>query len=198
MIVGKITMTAVSLNIPATLKISPEQFAEICQANSNLRLERTATGELIIMPPTGGDTSRKNSDINIELGIWNRETGLGIVFDSSGGFTLPNGSNRSPDAAWIPLEKWNALTTEQQEKFLPFAPDFAIELRSPSDSLTALQAKMKEYQENGTRLGWLIDRQNRQVEIYRQGQEKEVKINPATLSGEDVLPGFSLSLESIW
>lgn len=192
------TMTAVSLNIPPTVKLSQEQFAKICQANSNLRLERTATGELIIMPPTGGDTSRKNSDINIELGIWNRETRLGIVFDSSGGFTLPNGSNRSPDAAWIPLEKWNALTTEQQEKFLPFAPDFAIELRSPSDPLTALQAKMKEYQENGTRLGWLIDRKNRQVEIYRQGEEKEVKINPATLSGEDVLPGFSLSMESIW
>ncbi|MBO1350864.1 MAG: Uma2 family endonuclease [Hormoscilla sp. GUM202] len=191
-------MTAVSLNIPPTVKISQEQFAKICQANSNLRLERTATGELIIMPPTGGDTSRKNSDINIELGIWNRETGLGIVFDSSGGFTLPNGSDRSPDAAWIPLEKWNALTREQQEKFLPFAPDFAIELRSPSDPLTALQAKMKEYQENGTRLGWLIDRKNRQVEIYRQGEEKEVLENPATLSGEDVLPGFSLNMELIW
>ncbi|MBO1350863.1 MAG: Uma2 family endonuclease [Hormoscilla sp. GUM202] len=191
-------MTAVSLNIPATVKLSPEQFAKICQANSNLRLERTATGELIIMPPTGGGTGKRNLKIAQQLANWADADATGVAFDSSTGFTLPNGSDRSPDGAWIPLEKWNALTTEQQEKFLPFAPDFAIELRSPSDSLTALQEKMKEYQENGTRLGWLIDRKNRQVEIYRQGEEKEVKINPATLSGEDVLPGFSLSLESIW
>ncbi|MGK7901725.1 MAG: Uma2 family endonuclease [Hormoscilla sp.] len=191
-------MTAVSLNIPATVKLSPEQFAKICQANSNLRLERTATGELIIMPPTGGGTGKRNLKIAQQLANWADADGTGVAFDSSTGFTLPNGSDRSPDAAWIPLAKWNALTREQQEKFLPFAPDFAIELRSPSDSLTALQEKMREYQENGTRLGWLIDRKNRQVEIYRQGEEKEVLENPATLSGEDVLPGFSLSLESIW
>lgn len=191
-------MTAVSLNIPPTVKLSPEQFAKICQANSNLRLERTATGDLIIMPPTGGGTGKRNLKIAQQLANWADADGTGVAFDSSTGFTLPNGSDKSPDAAWIPLEKWNALTPEQQEKFLPFAPDFAIELRSPSDSLTTLQKKMKEYQQNGTRLGWLIDRQNRQVEIYRQGQEKEVKINPATLSGEDVLPGFILTLESIW
>jgi len=192
------TMTAVSLNIPATVKLSQEQFAKICQANSNLRLERTATGELIIMPPTGGGTGKRNLKIAQQLANWADADGTGVAFDSSTGFTLPNGSDRSPDAAWIPLEKWNALTPEQQEKFLPFAPDFAIELRSPSDPLAGRQEKMSEYQRNRTRLGWLINRQNRQVEIYRQGEEKEVLENPGTLSGEDVLPGFSLSLESIW
>jgi len=191
-------MTAFILNNPETAPITDEQFYQLCITNRELKLERTAKGDLIIMPPTGGETSKFNSEINLDLGLWNRQTKLGITFDSSGGFKLPNGAERSPDAAWIPLAKWESLTPKQQEKFPPICPDFVIELRSPSDSLKLLQEKMQEYIENGTRLGWLINRKNRQVEIYRQGREKEIVENPTTLSGEDVLPGFVLNLSLIW
>ena len=191
-------MTALILNNPETAPITDEQFYQICVANRELKLERTAKGDLIIMPPTGGGTGKRNSDINLDLGLWNRQTQLGIVFDSSTCFKLPHGGDRSPDAAWIPLAKWESLTPEQQEKFLPICPDFIIELRSPSDSLKPLQDKMQEYIDNGSRLGWLINRQNRQVEIYRQGREKEILENPTTLSGEDVLPGFVLNPSLIW
>ncbi|NET90044.1 MAG: Uma2 family endonuclease [Kamptonema sp. SIO1D9] len=191
-------MNNIALTIPENVQLTDEQFYQICQANRYFKLERSAKGELIIMPPTGGNTSRKNSNILLELGLWNRQNQLGIVFDSSGGFTLPNGANRSPDAAWIPLTKWNSLTAEEQEKFLPLSPDFVIELRSPSDSLISLQEKMQEYLDNGTRLGWLINRQNRQIEIYRQGKEKEILTNPSSISGEEVLPGFVLNLDLIW
>ena len=191
-------MTAFILNNPETAPITDEQFYQLCITNRELKLERTAKGDLIIMPPTGGETSKFNSEVNLDLGLWNRQTKLGITFDSSGGFKLPNGADRSPDTAWIPLAKWESLTPEQQEKFPPICPDFVIELRSPSDSLKPLQEKMQEYMENGTRLGWLINRKNRQVEIYRQGREKEILENPTTLSGEDVLPGFVLNLSLIW
>jgi len=191
-------MTPLILNNSETIPITHEQFYELCAANRDLQLERTAQGNLIIMPPTGAETSRRNSDINLELGLWNRQTKLGITFDSSGGFSLPNGADFSPDAAWIPLERWQALTAEQKTRFLPMSPDFVIELCSPSDSLKPLQAKMQEYINNGTRLGWLINPKNRQAEIYRPGEEKQVLENPSTLSGEDVLPGFVLNLESIW
>jgi Uma2 family endonuclease len=150
------------------------------------------------MPPTGGSTGKRNSDINFELALWNRRTNLGIVFDSSTGFKLPNGANRSPDAAWIPIEKWNVLTPKQQDKFLPLCPDFVIELRSSSDALKTLQDKMQEYIHNGTRLGWLINPQEKQVEIYRQGREKDVLDNPINLSGEEVLSGLVLNLQLIW
>ncbi len=191
-------MAELILNNPETAPITDEQFYQLCIANRELKLERTATGDLIIMPPTGGGTGKRNSDINLDLGLWNRQTQLGIVFDSSTCFQLPNGGDRSPDAAWIPLAKWESLTPEQQEKFLPICPDFVIELRSPSDSLKPLQDKMQEYINNGTCLGWLINRKNRQVEIYRQGKEKEILENPTTLSGEDILPGFVLNLLLIW
>ncbi|MFM7561345.1 Uma2 family endonuclease [Cylindrospermopsis raciborskii] len=191
-------MTPLILNNSETIPITHEQFYELCVANRDLQLERTAQGNLIIMPPTGAETSRRNSDINLELGLWNRQTKLGITFDSSGGFSLPNGADFSPDAAWIPLERWQALTAEQKTRFLPMSPDFVIELCSPSDSLKPLQAKMQEYINNGTRLGWLTNPKNRQAEIYRPGEEKQVLENPSTLSGEDVLPGFVLNLEPIW
>ena len=191
-------MTALILNNPEIDPITDAQFYQLCAANRELKLERTAKGDLIIMPPTGGVTGKRNSDINFELNLWNRQTKLGIVFDSSTCFKLPNGADFSPDAAWIPLAKWQALTTEQQEKFPPICPDFIIELRSPSDSLKLLQNKMQEYMDNGTRLGWLINPKNRQVEIYRQGQEKQILDNPTTLSGEDILPGFVLNLQLIW
>jgi Uma2 family endonuclease len=191
-------MTAITLNFPPTARLSDEQFTQLCSANRDLQFERTSTGELIIMPPTGGETGKRNSIINLELGIWNRQTQLGVVFDSSTGFKLPNGADRSPDASWIPLTKWNNLTPQEREKFLPLCPDFVIELRSPTDTLKTLQEKMLEYIDNGTRLGWLINPQDRQVEIYRVGQDKEVLDNPVMLSGENVLPGFVLNLQTIW
>jgi Uma2 family endonuclease len=190
-------MTAITLNFPPTARLSDEQFTQLCSANRDLRFERTERGELIIMPPTGGETGKRNSTINLELGIWNRQTQLGVVFDSSTGFKLPNGADRSPDVSWIPLTKWNNLTLQEQKKFLPLCPDFVIELRSPTDALKTLQEKMVEYIDNGTRLGWLINSQDRQIEIYRIGQDKEVLDNPVSLSGENVLPGFVLDLQAI-
>ncbi|MFM6843313.1 MAG: Uma2 family endonuclease [Dolichospermum sp.] len=188
------------VNIPTTitLKISHEQFLDLALANRDLQLERNATGELIIMPPTGSYTGKINFDIAGQLWFWNRQTKLGEAFDSSTGFHLPNGSDRSPDASWILKERWEALTPEQRSRFAPICPDFVIELMSPSDNLKVTQAKMQEYQDNGARLGWLINRKDREVEVYRIGKPKEVLQNPSSLSGEDVLPEFVLSLAEIW
>lgn len=191
-------MTALTLNLNSIIKLTDEQFYQLCQDNETLRFERNSKGELIIMPPTGGETSNRNAGLTAHIWVWNEQTQLGKVFDSSGGFKLPNGADRSPDASWVKLERWNALTPEQKTKFAPLCPDFVVELLSPSDSLKDTQEKMKEYRDNGARLGWLINRKSRQVEIYRQGQDVEVLENPVTLSGEDVLPGFALYLASIW
>lgn len=184
-------------SIELSINLSDEQFFQLCQHNRDYQFERTASGELIIMPPTGSETSRRNADLTSQLRVWNRETKRGVVFDSSGGFTLPNGADRSPDASWVKKERWDALTPEQKDSFAPLCPDFVVELRSRTDSLKKLQEKMQEYIDNGAKLGWLIDRQNRRVEIYRPGQDVEIIENPATLSGEDVLPGFVLNLEEI-
>ncbi len=183
--------------VKLTLDLTDEQFFQLCQNNRNLRFERTATGELIIMSPTGGETSNRNIELSYQLQGWSRQNNLGKAFDSNGGFKLPKGGNRSPDASWVNMAGWNALTPAQREKFLPLCPDFVVELRSVSDSLKELQDKMREYLENGVRLGWLIDRQNLQVEIYRPGQDVEIIQSPETLSGEDVLPGFLLDLGQI-
>ncbi|HAN73571.1 MAG TPA: hypothetical protein DCQ51_14365 [Planktothrix sp. UBA8407] len=191
-------MTPLILNNPETAPITDEQFYQLCVANRELKLERTAKGDLIIMPPTGGTTGNRNFKLAQQLANWTDTDGTGIGFDSSTCFKLPKGADFSPDAAWIPLAKWHLLTPEQQEKFPPICPDFIIELRSPSDSLKPLQDKMQEYIDNGSRLGWLINPKNRQVEIYRQGKEKEILENPTTLSGEDVLPEFVLNLQLIW
>ena len=191
-------MNALTVNFNSIIKLTDEQFFQLCQDNRDLRFERNANGELIIMPPTGGETGNRNAGLTAQVWIWNEQSKLGKVFDSSTGFKLPNGADRSPDAAWIPLERWDALTTEQKRRFLPLCPDFVVELLSPSDSLTATQEKMREYLANGTRLGWLIVRDSRRVEIYRQGREVEVLESPVSLSGEDVLPGFVLNLEPIW
>jgi len=192
-------MSAIALppTLELMLDLTDEQFWQLCQNNRDLRFERAATGELMIMPPTGSETGRRNVKLTTQLEIWNSQTNLGVVFDSSTGFKLPNGANRSPDAAWVAKERWEALTAEQQEKFAPICPDFVVELRSPSDNLENLQKKMREYIANGARLGWLLNRQNREVEIYRPNQEVEIKRSPTTLSGENVLPGFILSLEEI-
>jgi Uma2 family endonuclease len=191
---------AIAVNIPPTLTLSltHEQFVELAIANRDLQLERSATGEVIIMPPTGGETSNKNSDFNGQLWLWNRQTKLGKTFESSGGFHLPNGADRSPDAAWVNNERWDALTKEQQQGFVPLCPDFVMELRSKNDNLEPLRTKMKEYIANGARLGWLIDPKNKRVEIYRQNQGVEVLAHPVTLSGEDVLLGFVLDLSEVW
>ncbi|MBD1906579.1 Uma2 family endonuclease [Funiculus sociatus GB2-A5] len=190
----------IPINIPPTLTltVTHDQFVELCVVNQDLQLERTATGELIIMPPTGSITGNRNSDIEGQLWLWNRQAKLGKTFNSSTGFHLPNGADRSPDAAWVRQDSWDALTREQQEGFAPLCPDFVLELRSKNDNMEPLRAKMREYMDNQARLGWLIDRKNQKVEIYRQGQDVEVLDNPTTLSGEDVLPGFVLDLTEVW
>jgi Uma2 family endonuclease len=189
-------MTALILNLSPTIELTDEQFFQLCQNNRDLRLERTADGELIIMPPTGWESGNRNSRLTQRLGNWADADGTGLAFDSSTGFKLPNGANRSPDASWVSRERLEALNPDPA-KFLPLAPDFVVELRSASDSLRTVQQKMQEYIDNGVRLGWLIDPQNQQVEIYRPGQEVEILRSPTSLSGENVLPGFVLNLAQI-
>ena len=191
-------MTAITLQIPQSLKFTDDKFVEMVAANKDLRLELSSQGELSIMSPTGGETGNRNFEMCLDLGYWNRQNGLGKAFDYSTGFKLPNGATRSPDVSWIKMERWNALTPEQRKRFLPLCPDFVIELVSESDDLADTQAKMREYIANGLRLGWLINPKNKQVEIYRQNQEIEILQSPANLSGEDVLPGFILDLQPIF
>ncbi|OUL27747.1 hypothetical protein BV378_08205 [Nostoc sp. RF31YmG] len=194
-------MVTATTTLPSilTLKIdlTDDQFFQMCQKNRNYRFERTASGEILIITPSGSDTDRRNVKITTQLEIWNEENHLGEVFGPSAGFKLPNGADRSPDASWVKIDRWNALTPEQQEKFAPICPDFVVELRSPSDSLKDLQDKMQEYIANGAQLGWLIDRKNKRVEIYRPGKDVEILDNPNSLSGEAVLPGFVLHLQKI-
>lgn len=191
-------MTAITVNFNSVIDISDEQFFQLCISNPDTKFERNANGEIIVMPPTGGETGRRNSDLMIQLGIWNRQTKLGLVFDSSTGYTLPNGANRSPDVSWIKQERWDSLTSEQKEKFIPLAPDFALELVSSSDSLANVRAKMREYLDNGVKLGWLINPKAKQAEIYRSGQDVELLLSPQSISGEDILPGFILNLTDIF
>jgi Uma2 family endonuclease len=191
-------MTAITLNLNAVVELTKEEFYQLCQQNSDLRLERNAQGEIIIMPPTGGETGKRNSILLVQLWLWNEQTQLGEVFDSSTGFSLPKGGDRSPDISWVKKSKWEALTPQQKEKFVPLCPDFLIELISPSDNLKNTQDKMQEYLNNGNRLGWLINRQQKQVEIDRPEQVVETLQSPSNLSGEDVLPGFTLNLQRIW
>jgi Uma2 family endonuclease len=190
-------MSALTLNLRPTMTLTNKQFAKLCQANPELRLERTATGELVIMPPTGGEAGRANAELVFQLSLWNHHERLGIVFDSSTGFRLSSGAIRSPDTAWIRQARWQALTPAQRRGFIPLCPDFLMELRSPTDDWEELQAKMHEYLANGLRLGWLIDPEIGQVEIVRSGQPAELQRNPETLSGESVLPGFVLDLKEI-
>jgi len=187
-----------STPLQLTIDLTEDQFFELCQNNRDLKFERTASGVLTIMSPTGGETSNRNMELSYQLQAWSRQNNLGKAFDSSGGFKLPNGADRSPDASWVRRDRWDTLTPKQREKFVPLCPDFLVELRSASDALKPLQNKMKEYQENGAKLGWLIDPKNQRVEIYRPDQEVEILENPTTLSGENILPGFILDLTSIW
>ncbi|HCQ23414.1 MAG: hypothetical protein AN481_02675 [Aphanizomenon flos-aquae LD13] len=191
-------MNALTVSLKSVIDMTDDQFFQLCQNNRELRFERNANGELIIMSPAGGETGNRNGRVNQQLFNWTDADGTGIAFDSSTGFKLPNGADRSPDASWIKLERWDALTDEEKRKFPPICPDFVIELLSPSNSLKTTQEKMKEYIDNGVRLGILINRKSRQVEIYRPGKEVEVLESPATVSGEDVLKGFVLNLGMIW
>lgn len=178
--------------------MSRDQFFEFCQLNPDLRIERTAEGDLVIMTPAGSESGRRNFSLALQLGRWCERDGTGIGFDSSAGFWLPNGAERSPDASWIRRERWDALTADQREKFAPLAPDFVIELRSRTDRLAHLRDKMKEYADNGVRLGWLVDPVDRRVEVYRPGAEPVVLDDPQTVSGDPELPGFTLELKPIW
>ncbi|MFM6153312.1 MAG: Uma2 family endonuclease, partial [Sphaerospermopsis kisseleviana] len=171
------------------------QFYQLCQKNSDLKFERTAKGDLIIMPPVGGESGNREADMIADLVFWNRQTKLGYTFSSSTIFKLPNGGDRSPDAAWIKKEHWEALTPEQKRKFPPIAPDFVIELRSATDNIETLRSKMQEYMDAGVKLGWLINPQQQQVEIYRLGKDVEIRNLPTELLGEEILPGFSLNLD---
>ncbi len=175
--------------------LTDEQFYQLCIHNPELNIERNAKGVLIVMSPVGGDSGNREMDLGGELYVWNKQTQLGKVFSSSTLFKLPGGSDRSPDAAWVELSRWQALTPEQRKRFPPIAPDFVIELRSRTDDLATLQAKMQEYLDSGVCLGWLFNPQDQQVEVYRQGQDKEVKLLPVQLSGEAVLPGFILQVD---
>lgn len=189
-------MTALILNLSPTIELTDEQFFQLCVNNRDLRLEQTAQGELIIMPPTGWKSGNQNSRLTQRLGNWADADGTGLAFDSSTGYILPNGAKRSPDASWVSRERLEALNPDPT-RFLPMAPDFAVELRSANDELKTVQQKMQEYINNGVHLGWLIAPQNQRVEIYRIGQNVEVLQSPTSLLGEDVLPGFVLELNQI-
>jgi len=186
------------LRLRPAIELTDDQFFALCQLNRDLRLERTAQGEIIVMPPTGGETGNRNHEINRQFGNWTKQNGTGAAFDSSTGFKLPNQADRSPDAAWVARHRLAPLTPEQKRKFLPLCPDFVIELRSPTDKLEDVQAKMEEYLENGARLGWLIDPEARRVHIYRPGLAVEVLEGVLEVSGEPELPGFVLDLRDIW
>jgi Uma2 family endonuclease len=188
---------------PMTIKLHPvmtmtdEQFFDFCQLNQDINIERNARGELVFMSPTGSEGDRRNFEIIVQLGIWTKKDGTGIGFGSSGGFTLPNGAVRSPDAAWISKTRWEKIDLELRKKFAPICPDFIVELRSATDNLPTLQEKMTEYIDNGAKLGWLIDPQQQKVYIYRHNSSVEELVKPLSLSGEEVLSGFILELQDL-
>jgi Uma2 family endonuclease len=188
----------VVLHTRPALEMNEEQFFEFCQLNKDWRIERSAEGDLEVMVPTGFETSDRNLEINMQLRLWTKQDGSGIASDSSGGFILPNGAMRSPDASWIPRERLAGLTPEQKQRFLSLCPDFVIELRSPSDPLAPIEAKLREYVENGARLGWLIDPEERRVHVYRPNNRVEISDKPVSVSGDPILPGFVLDLRPIW
>lgn len=191
-------MSSVTVNLSPPFELTDDAFYQLCSNNPDVKFERTAEGALVVMSPVGGESGKREAELILELALWNRQKNLGVVFSSSAGFKLPNGADRSPDAAWIQQARWDALTPAQQKRFPPIAPDFVIELRSESDDLEVLRVKMQEYAENGIVLGWLINPQDQQVEIYRPGQAIEVLNAPEQLSAEPLLPGFVLDLRRIF
>lgn len=197
----KSELTPLAVDVSAIMpqsRMTPEQFYAFCKANPELRIEQTAEGEVIVMPPAFSDTGNRNFEIAVELGIWARQNGTGKGFDSSAGFTLLNGATRSPDAAWIKSDRWMALSNEQKSSFAPICPDFVIELRSSSDTLKGLQEKMQEYIDNGAARGLLIDRKNQTVHIYRPSCAPKILENPDSVNCAPELPGFVLQMNEIW
>ena len=188
----------VIIHLRPGLEMTDDQFFLLCQINRDLRFERTAEGDLIVMPPTGFETGGRNAEITMQLRMWAKEDGRGVATDSSTGFKLPNGADRSPDAAWVLRSRLAEVPAEKKKKFLPLCPDFVIELKSPTDALADLQAKMDEYIANDARLGWLINPETRRVYVYRPGQVVEVLENRESISGEPLLTGFTLDLREIW
>ncbi|CAN5225037.1 Uma2 family endonuclease [soil metagenome] len=183
---------------PLLKQMSEDEFFDFCQLNRDLRIERTSEGDIIIMPPTGAETGGRNFNLTVIFGAWVKQDGTGKGFDSSTGFTLPNGAVRSPDLAWVRQERWNALPAKQRKKFAPLCPDFVAEIRSETDSLKSLQEKMEEYIANGAQLGWLFDPQSKKVYVYRPQANVKILDNPQTLSGEPLLRGFELNVQDIW
>ena len=189
---------ALELQMLPVIDMSREQFFQFCQLNRDLRIERNAEGSITVMTPAGGETGARGLFLSAALYRWAEEDGTGVAFDSSTGFDLPNGAMRAPDAAWVLRSRLARLSSGEKQRFLPLCPDFVIELLSPSDSLAAARRKMEEYRANGARLGWLIDPARRQVAIYRADGSLEQRSGPDVVSGEAVLPGFSLDLAAIW
>jgi Uma2 family endonuclease len=179
-------------------QMTPELFEQVCRKYRKLRLELTSSGELIVMPPTGSLTGMRNADLTYQLMAWTRKDATGVCFGNTAGFILPNNAIRSPDASWIRREKWDSLSQQQKERFVPFCPDFVVELRSRTDRLPFLFSKMEEYTANGVSLGWLIDPSTRRVYVYRPNAEVVVLENPETVSGEPLLPGFTLNVAEMW
>jgi Uma2 family endonuclease len=186
------------LRLRPVVELTDDQLLQLSSLNGDLRLERTAEGDLVVMPPSGGETSNRNTRIVALLHLWAEQNGTGVAFDSSGGFTLPNGAVRAPDAAWVRRERLASLSAEQKRRFLPLCPDFVVELRSPSDLLATIEAKMQEYVENGARLGWLVDPETKRVYVYQPNEPARALENPDELSGDPVLPGFVLDLRPVW
>ena len=189
---------AIVLHWPTSFRLGEDQFFDFCQANRELRIERTAEGDCQIMAPTGGETGCRNSRLVAQLSVWADRDGSGVVFDSSSGFILPNGATRSPDVSWVKKSRLATLSPQQKKRFLPLCPDFVIELRSPTDSINVLQDKMLEYIANGASLGWLIDPETKQVQVYQPEQAVIVSDNPLFVSTDDVARGFNLELTKIW
>lgn len=189
---------AVALRLPPGVRLSDDQLLDLCRLNKELRIERTSEGDLVIMTPAGAGSSQRNADLIYQLKKWSREDGTGVVFDSSAGFLLPNGAMRAPDAAWVRRSRVSGLSRDEKEKFLRLCPDFVVEVRSPSDTLSTQQEKLEEYIENGALLGFLLDPIGKTVYVYRPGRPPEVLEQPRAVSADPVLPGFSLQLEEIW
>ena len=196
--IPQVEPSALLVHLRPVIELTEDQFFEFCQINQELRIERTAEGDLLIMPPEGGETGNRSAILVTFLTQWAWQDGTGVTFGSSTGFILPNGAMRAPDAAWVRRSRLTALTADQKQKFLPLCPDVVVEIRSPSDRLNNLQEKMQEYLDTGAQLGWLIDPPSRTVYVYRPNRPVERLEHPATIAGDPVLPGFSLDLQSIW
>ncbi len=189
---------AVVVKLAPLVKLDDGQLFEFCQLNRDLRIERDADGALVLMAPVGGSSSARNLELSRQLGNWAEQDGSGMAFDSSVGFILPNGAMRSPDAAWISRERWDALSPDERDRFIPLCPDFVVELRSPSDRLASLQRRLRELIRNGAQLGWLIDPRRRTVHVYRPGGDVQTLLSVSTVSADPVLRGFTLDLDRLW